>query len=228
MTNYLQGIHITPKTGLVHCDKPETAACFSEHFHIQEKAIRLEADAVFFRREYNENNEIVRSKPTLYIFHREYSFINNNEHKRLHAKIWSAGDIDAYFVLSQTRIEIFNARKQAKINNENELELTELRLAAEALKSFDDQRFSAMVFGKGIFWEQSDFYNKKQKSFFDNKLKEENTPFHQLLEYLMAVRSELTKTAPLLSETIDKILGSFRQSGETCHSLFTGMAVLLG
>ena len=51
-----------------------------------------------------------------------------------------------------------------------------------ALKEFNDQRFSGIVFGKGVFWEQEDFYNE---------LNEDDTPFHRLLNYLMAAREYL-------------------------------------
>jgi len=80
-------------------------------------------------------------------------------------------------------------------------------LVSEALAKFNDQRFSAIVFGKGTFWEQEDFFDDNNKQFFNNRLKEENTPFHQLLEYLMAVRKYLkAHSKELLPETIDKLL----------------------
>ncbi|MCB1189395.1 MAG: hypothetical protein H7A23_01785 [Leptospiraceae bacterium] len=67
-----------------------------------------------------------------------------------------------------------------------------------ALKEFNDQRFSGIVFGKGVFWEQEDFYNE---------LNEDDTPFHRLLNYLMAAREYLIiNKKELPTTTIDKLL----------------------
>ncbi|MBC8231979.1 N-6 DNA methylase, partial [bacterium] len=206
----LKKIHFTPENGLVFCDKSDETEYIGERYHIQEKANKLEATAVFFRRKYDENNKIIDSKPVLYIYNgKDELRINSEKHKELHAKIWSAGDIDVYFIVSKTRIDIFNARKPAEVQKKGtqELNVENLCLVSEALKKFNDQRFSAMVFGKGTFWEQEDFFDDNNKQFFNNRLKEENTPFHQLLEYLMAVREYLKENSiGLLPETIDKLL----------------------
>ncbi len=207
----LEKIHLTPENGLVITDKSDEVRHVGERYHIQEKAGKLGATAVLFRRKYNENNEITDSKPVLYIYNEKDNFrINSEKHKELHAKIWSACEIDVYFLVSKTRIDIFNARKPAEVQEKytQELNLKNLCLVSETLKKFNDQRFSAMVFGKGIFWEQEDFFNDNtDKRFFRNRLKEENAPFHQLLEHLMAVREYFKKNLTGLSpETIDKLL----------------------
>ena len=206
----LTKINFTPENGLVFCDKPEETECIVERYHIQEKANKLEATAVLFRRKY-ENDKITDSKPVLYIYNEiDELRLNSDKHEKLHAKIWSAGEIDVYFIVSDTTIDIFNARKPAEVqkNGKQELNLENLRLVSEALEQFNDKRFSAMVFGKGIFWEQEDFFNDNiDNPFFRNRLKEENAPFYQLLEYLMAVREYLkANSTGLLPETIDKLL----------------------
>jgi type I restriction-modification system DNA methylase subunit len=207
----LTKINFTSENGLVFCDKPDETKYIGERYHIQEKAIKLEATAVLFRRKYDENKKITDSRPVLYIYsEKDELHINKEKHIRLHANIWSAGEIDIYFIVSKTKIDIFNARKPAEVQEKDpqELNLDNLCLVSESLKKFNDQRFSAMVFGKGVFWEQEDFFNDNiDKRFFKNRLKEENTPFHQLLEYLMAVREYLkANSAGLLPETIDKLL----------------------
>ena len=204
-------IHFTPENGLVFCDRPDETEYIGERYHIQGKANKLEATAVLFRRKYDENNKITDSKPVLYIYSEKDELrINSEKHKELHAKIWSAGEIDVYFIVSKTTINIFNARRPAEVQEKGpqKLNLKNLCLVSETLKQFNDKRFSAMVFGKGIFWEQEDFFNDNiDKRFFRNRLKEENTPFHQLLEYLMAVREYLqANSTGLLPETIDKLL----------------------
>ncbi|MDM8550415.1 N-6 DNA methylase [Desulfobacterales bacterium HSG2] len=202
----LEKIDFNPDNGLVFCNKLE-GVYVGELCHIQEKAGKLGATAVLFRRKYNENNKIADSKPVLHIYEKENNFYNSQEHKDLHAKIWSAGEIEVYFIISETRIDIFNARKPAEVKNEKKLSLENLCLVSEALKQFNDQRFSAMVFGKGVFWEQEDFFDNKKDNFFRNQLREENTPFHRLLKQLMAVRDYLyDKQKKLSEETIDKLL----------------------
>jgi len=205
----LKKIHITSNNGLVFCSKPEEAKHISEQYHIQDKAKKLEVTAVLFRRKY-ENDKITDSKPVLYIYNEIDEFqINSEKHKKLHAKIWSAGDVDVYFIVSKTTIDIVNARKSAKVEDQDNqiLNLDSLILVSEALNKFNDQRFSAIVFGKGTFWEQEDFYDNNKTQFFDNRLEEGNTPFHQLLEYLMAVRKHLhDKQNDLSPEVIDKLL----------------------
>ena len=213
----LKKIHFTPENGLVFCDRPDETKYIGERYHIQDKANKLDVTAVLFRRKYDEDNKIIDednkiidSKPVLYIYNEKDDLhINSKKHKELHAKIWSAGEIDVYFIVSKTKIDIFNARKPAEVKKGGqELNVKNLCLVSEALKQFNDQRFSAMVFGKGIFWEQEDFFNDNiDKRFFRNRLKEENTPFHQLLEYLTAVREYLkANSTGILPETIDKLL----------------------
>jgi len=194
----LEKLHFNSDNGLVLCKDPKYKH-IGELYHIHEKADKLGATAVLFRRKYNENNEITDSKPALYIYKEKDDFFNSQPHKDLHAKIWSAGDIEVYFIVSETRIDIFNARKPADVTDKNDLSLKSLCLVSEALEKFNDQRFSAIVFGKGIFWEQEDF---------SNQLKEEDSPFHRLLEYLMIVRKDLedNKSIGLSRETIDKLL----------------------
>lgn len=191
-------LHFKPETGLVFCDNPKVEHT-GELYHIQEKAKKLKAAAVLFRRKYNEN-KIIDSKPVVYIYEKEelFSEKDHEDHKDLHAKIWSAGDIDVYFIVSKTRIDIFNARKPAEVKPEQKLSLENLCLVSEALEKFNDQRFSAMVFGRGIFWEQEDF---------NNHFKEEDAPFHRLLAYLMSARKYLrAKPKGLSGTTIDKFL----------------------
>jgi len=203
----LAKIHLTLENGLVFCNKPNEAKYIGELYHIQEKAIKLKATAVLFRRKYNENKEVIDSKPVLYIFEKDNNF-SQDEHTKLHSKIWSAGDIEVYFIVSKTTIDIFNARKPAEVKADQTLDLESLCLVSKALEQFDDQRFSAIVFGKGTFWEQEDFFNDvKGQNFFKNQLREENAPYHKLLEHLISVREYLKKNQEGLStETIDKLL----------------------
>ena len=115
----LKKIYFTSKTGLVFCNKPEDTIHISEQYHIQEKANKLEVTAVLFRRKYDENNNILGSKPVLYIYNEKNDLhVYGEKHKELHAKIWSSGDVDVYFIVTKTTIDIFNARKPAEVEDQ--------------------------------------------------------------------------------------------------------------
>jgi len=223
--NILEKIQFTSENGLVFCNRIKDTRHISEHYHIEEKAKKLGATAVLFRRKYDEQNTVIDSKPVLYIYKGEDVPFNSPSHRDLHAKIWSAGDIEVYFIISETRIDIINARKPAEVkeneSDDNKLDVTNLRLISETLQQFNDQRFSAMVFGRGAFWEQEDFFDDEKETFYKNRLKTENTPFSQLLDYLIAIREDLhnkrkelsteaenlhDKQKNLSAETIDKLL----------------------
>ena len=209
----LKKIHFTQNNGLVFCSEPDKSENIGERYHIEEKALKLEATAVLFRREYDYDGKVINSKPVLYIYNEKDNLsVNSDKHRELHAKIWSMGEIDVYFIVSNTSIDIFNARKPAVIEKRKSgsvaLNLESLCLVSEALNEFDDQRFSAMIFGKGIFWDQEDFFDKTlDDRFFRNKLEKENAPAYQLIEYLNTVRKHLNQNSNGLSpDTIDNLL----------------------
>lgn len=174
----LQNLGFTEINGLVLTKNWKQHPIAIELLHLK-RAVELGASAVFFRRKY-ENNELKHSEPVLYIFEQE-NFINSQEHKDLHAKIWSASEIEVYFILSNTEIHIFNARKPAEIQN-TELSLTNLRLAKEALTEFNDFHFSTFLFQSGTFWEQESM----QKNLDINK-----SPYAILLDNLKNTRKKL-------------------------------------
>ncbi len=199
----LEQIAFTTQNGLVGCDEWDKAE--SVEILLLDEARKLGASAVLFRRYYRENeNNPYKSEPSVYIF--EEGKIKEIDKIALHAKLWSAGKCDVYIVISQTQIDIFNARRPAEVVK-NGLDLKNLILASEAVEKFDDQRFSAYLFGNGTFWEQGDFYDStKDNKFLANKLKESNMPYHQLLTYLKETRKLLYKNHKEIRGYIDKLL----------------------
>ncbi|MCC5944087.1 MAG: N-6 DNA methylase [Bernardetiaceae bacterium] len=200
----LERLHFTEANGLVLCNQTENMPIV-ECLHI-DKARKIGASAVLFRRFFDKENEHYKSTPSVYIFERE-AMPDEQPLSALHAKIWSAGEVEAYMIIDKIRVEIINARRPAEID-EKKLSIKNLKLCSEALASFNDQRFSAHIFGKGLFWEQEDFIESKKKSvFYVNRLTQENTPFYQLLAYLLETRKHLHGKIKDLSETtIDKLL----------------------
>ena len=115
----LNKIQITATTGLVDCNNLTEGLHISELLHVQSTAKKLNADFVFFRRIYNKEEEQIDSKPVLYLFSKDEDFINSKQHIDLQAKIWSASEVDVYFIISTTNIHIFNARRSAQANKKH-------------------------------------------------------------------------------------------------------------
>lgn len=189
----------TKENGLVFCDDIGSAKNKAEYLYLSEIQ-KIGVTAVFFRRYYRENNpNPYNSEPSVCIFQKDDSFFDSSEHISLHAKLWSAGRNEIYVINGKTRVDIINARKPAKIND-NQLSLKSLRLTyGPATTTYKDYRFSAYLFGSGTFWEQSDFRGQ---------LDEKSSPYIFLLEHLMATRKKSLNTANLAlkATTIDKLL----------------------
>lgn len=167
---------------------------------------KLGVNAVYFRRYYYEDNEMdtppFHSQPAVCILERSESFFNTEEHHKLHAALWSAGNTEIYIISSPTRIDIINARIPAKASADGVViskEDENLVLANEVLSEFNDFRFAAHLFGSGTFWEQSDF---------TPKIDGNSSPYLFLRDYLMFVRAELSSNSNLVlsDESLDKLL----------------------
>lgn len=202
----LEKIDFTVENGLIYCKKLETCKHISEWLHIKEKAESLNVEAILFRRLLDNNENLKNSKPIVYIFKDEVLINNNISINELHSKIWSAGDIDIYIIIGNSSIKIINARRPAKVGKDD-LEIDDLILWTGYINDFNDSRFSAQILGKGLFWEQEDFYDdSKDLSFIRNKLDESNTPYHQLFTFLREIRKYLLSNSDNNSIVIDKLL----------------------
>ncbi|MCU0391699.1 MAG: hypothetical protein MUE81_11335, partial [Thermoflexibacter sp.] len=197
-------IDYTSENGLVLCDTSEKIH-IAERLHIEEVAKKIDATAVLFQRFFDKEDKHINSKPSVYIFDDEELFTDKKKATELHAKIWSAGNVEVYMIVGKSQIDIINARRPAEVKN-NVLDIENLKLWSDALEKFNDQRFSAHIFGKGMFWEQGDFDNTDVKKFYNNQLKEANTPFRKLLDYLLETRKFLHDKSILKPQTIDKLI----------------------
>ena len=196
----MQIIDFNENNGLVYCQNWDEARNNAERLYISE-VLKLKAHAVLFRRFYEKDGSLIpyHSEPAVCIFKEEDYAFNSKEHKSLHAALWSSGKNEIYIILGKTRIDIINARKPAEAKGK-ELSLENLRLVTSAIKGFNDQRFSAYLFGSGTFVEQTEF---------EDQINEKNSPYIYLLEYLMTVRKEFLSQKIKLSidtQTIDKLL----------------------
>lgn len=191
----------TEKNGLVFCNKVKAAQNNAELLYLYE-AKKLGASAVFFRRFYrNGETSPHNSEPAVCIFEKEDAFFNSDAHLRLHAALWSSGQGEVYIIISKLRIDIINARKPAHVNKDKTLSIRELVLtSSDAVKAFNDTRFSAYLFESGTFWEQDAF---------KHEIDIQSSPYRFLLSYLMTVRAQFMKNnrrLQLRPETIDKLL----------------------
>lgn len=203
-------IDFTESNGLVFCRDIHMSQNNTE-FLLLSDALKLGADAILFRRFFKQNeSNPYHSEPTVCIFQKQDDFFNSSEHIELHAAIWSAGKNDVYIIQGQTRLDIINARKPATILDNDQLKIDDLVLiSSNALRDFNDHRFSAHLFGSGRFWDQSSFIsNSGDKAFLRNRLEEENMPYHQLLTFLKQTRKYLKSNVSLNinTEIIDKFL----------------------
>jgi type I restriction-modification system DNA methylase subunit len=197
-------LDFTELNGLVSCAKPASAKNNAEILYLIE-ASKLGVEAVFFRRFYQdgarENRNILpfQSEPAVCLFKvEEDAFFNSEEHKVLHAALWSAGKNEVYVLMGKTRVDIVNARRPAPVDQSGDVNLETLCLTRAAVQNFDDTRFSSYLFESGTFWEQPDFVNE---------IDENNSPYIFLLRYLMATRNVLFKSlSTLTARTIDKLL----------------------
>lgn len=188
------------ENGLVLCQDQSMAKNNSEVLYIYE-ARKLDVTAVLFRRYFRDGEDTpYKSEPSVCIFQKEDGFFNTDEHTALHAKLWSASEIQVYVIKGSTRIDVINARKPAEFNkNTNQLSVENLLLASSAIQGFDDIRFSSHLFNTGTFWEQKDFREKIDAN---------QSPYILLLRYLLETRNHFNnvRELELLPETIDKLL----------------------
>ena len=194
----LGNLGFTKNYGLCHTYKD--AQNNAERLYMM-NAKKLEVNAVFFRRFFKIDASIAyHSLPAVCIFHKSDNFFNSPEHIKLHAALWSASKIEIYILFTANRVDIINARKPAKRISETNVSLNDvnLLLASQALEKFNDQRFSAHLFGSGTFWEQSTL---------SDKIDTNSSPYLFLLDYLMNVRRKLSNNyLKLEAATIDKLL----------------------
>ena len=160
--NFLDKLGFTTDNGLVH--HLGEAQNHVERLYIEEaKLLSIPVSAVYFRRFYkNDGDEKPHfSTPAVCIFYQSDLFFNTKPHKILHAELWSAGKTEIYIILGETRVDIINARKPAKRDDDDvTLDSKDLLLVQEAIRNFEGSRFSAHLFGSGTFWEQSEFQEK--------------------------------------------------------------------
>lgn len=200
----LDNLGFTTVNGLVHdLDEAQNNVERLYIYEVKQKLV-IPADAVFFRRFYSNNGieTPISSVPAVCIFNQNDSFFNSATHKTLHSELWSAGKIEIYIILGETRIDIINARKPAvRIGRDVSLVHTDLQLVAEVIQEFEYAKFSAHLFSNGTFWEQSEM---------QQKIDGNSAPYDFLLDYLMEARTLLLNDKSIKSRldpgTIDRLL----------------------
>lgn len=198
---FLDNLGFTTENGLVR-NLSDAQNHVERLFFEGTKSFSVKPNAIFFRRFYDSEKPNVShySIPSVCIFQKEDNFFNSELHKTLHAEIWSAGNLDIYIILGETRVDVVNARKPAK-RDANDVSLADksLHLASAVIELFESSAYNAHLFGSGTFWEQSEF---------KDKIDSNSNPYNFLLDYLMEARLQLQRdpSIHLTPVTIDKLL----------------------
>jgi N-6 DNA Methylase len=158
------------------------------------QAEKFGATAVYFRRFENSQSSV----PQIYIYDQSY---DSNQLVELHRKLWSSGTVPFFYIITDTKVQIFSCTKKANIKN-NELKVSPLdtiQLINEVQDAYNYQKYSARLFDNGTFWESD-----KNKELIDSK----NSPYQTLLEGLLSARKYLEKEyiGILNNGTIGKLL----------------------
>ncbi len=167
-------------------DNFKSEILFSERFYL-EKASRLEATAIYFRRFENRP-----STPQVYI----YDFTNHLEYeeskkKELHRNIWSSCEVPIYIIITKQKIEIFNATKSFGKSEIKPFETIEI------LKDYQSKKFSFKSIDNGSFWD----VENKSESFSSNQ-----TAYEKLVDELKRATTNFIKNSKLEKELANRLL----------------------
>ncbi len=205
-----------------------------------EEAKRLGATAVYFRR--NEENQT--TLPQIFIYDNTHNTLNNSELVEIHRKIWSNGIVPIYYVIDNTQVRIFDARKPVDIKNKQVFvtPLDTVQMVAEAQEQY--QKYSAKLFQNGTFWEQQKnrdkFLHNNSSSqkliiglrrFRDNFVKKSN--ISQALAHKIIVQSILVKYLEERRDEMgngvfeDDFFSQFNGASNFCEVIRNGSIVLL-
>lgn len=144
-----------------------------------EQAERFEADAVYFR--YFDDGRPPR--PQLYIFNRSSDFsIDENEAKQIHKKLWNAGIVPLFYIVSKSELNVFNTLDgKAEDGEFISTPFESIDLIGEAENA---RFFSARQFDSGLFWENE----------HGIRINDKNSSYQQLLSQLKNVRKKIVST----------------------------------
>lgn len=157
-----------------------------------DKAKHFYVDAVYFRFFDDERPPIAQ----IYIYDNISNKRNKGDYQNLHRAIWSSGEIPTFFIIDAMSIQIFDARKPIKIE-QNKVLSSPIEIIA--LQNLNDavHLYNADLFNNGTFWE-----SKENKShFLYNEVASE-----RLIHGLQKVRMDLYRTNVLPRDSIDPLL----------------------
>lgn len=177
-------------SGLVFVSQPQNAANDSEILALSE-AKKYKADAVYFRRFQHSSF----STPQVYIYQKDFS---DEDLLEVHTKLWSSSVVPLFYVVTDTKIKIFNCAKSVKKYKRG--------LVSKPLKVFshigniqeklEEEQYSFKLFDNGTFWEMHD-------KIIDVK----EGPYNKLLKGLLNAKKDLeSRELSITSTTINKLL----------------------
>lgn len=175
----LEKLSFTEDVGLVYCtSNPEVPA---ELFAI-EQAKRYGVHAVLFRRFFDGRDPV----PEVYLYdYTETAKLSDMQRTKIaetHRKLWNAGCVSLFFVVTKTEVLLFNCMKQPEIEKKSSnadplfSPWEKLKLAAQTEKERKKlQEFRGELFASGAFWEYSEYsqefsYDKSAQKTLLNEL----------------------------------------------------------
>jgi type I restriction-modification system DNA methylase subunit len=160
---------------------------------VLEEARQLDATAVFFRRSKDNRTSL----PQVFIYDNTQNRLSNNDLVEIHRKLWSGDIVSVYYVVENTQVRIFDARKPVEYKNKNLSvdPLDTVDLVIEAQEQY--QRYSARLFENGAFWEQK----VNQDDFLYNE-----SASKKLIEGLKDFRDHFVKQSDITLTFAHKVL----------------------
>ena len=142
-------------------------------------AQELKASAVYFRR-----IEGRRSVPQIFIYDNSDNSISQNDLIDIHRKLWSSGVVPLYYIFDKTEVKIFNSRKSVQRKDKTLYveAIDSLLLTSKVQAKYN--KYSAMLFRNGSFWEL-----QENKNYFNLN----ESSYKKLIEGLKKIRDEFVR-----------------------------------
>ncbi|TAL67439.1 MAG: hypothetical protein EPN82_14610 [Bacteroidetes bacterium] len=177
----------------------ETTENYSEKLNLYE-AKKLKADAVYFRRYYDEIKEKDISTPIAYIYVNNNSNLSIDELSEIHKLLWNSQKVFIYIVIDNEKINLYNPRRPGQIKD-GKLKPVELcdaiSITSNVIKLLKERKLSSEYLQSNLYLEH-----------YNSEYLEKYSPYLLLLNYLKETRKKLLKddNIDLSTDFLNKLL----------------------
>lgn len=162
---------------------------------ILDKAKIFKADAVYLRR--FPDGRLPFAQIYIYDFS-EKKDDNTDDYAKIHRNLWSASIVPLFYIITKTKIKIFDCTKPVEISKGNIVTTNPIDILSiinESKKEYD--KYSLKLFDNGSFWDIEE--NKR-------KYLSKNSVYSLLISGLKKIRSEFINSSGLLPSIAHKLL----------------------